>query len=118
MSAYINFNGTVCDASQPVLTHRNRAFRYGDALFETIRLMNGEILYFDKHLERLKRSMKVLGMEGHPDFSFQNLHLLIRHLDQVNELKGNGRIRFEIFREDGGLYTPDSNNVSYLIEAE
>jgi len=117
-SKYINLNGSIADASQPVLTHRNRAFRYGDALFETIRLMNGEILYFDRHLERLKRSMNVLGMEWHPDFSFQNLYLLIRHLDQVNELKGNGRIRLEVFREDGGLYTPESNKVSYLIEAE
>src|ERR1041384_5344369 len=114
MSSYINFNGTVVDASQPVLSHRNRAFRYGDALFETIRLLNSEILYFDRHLERLQRSMRVLGMEWPSDFSFQNLHLLIRHLDQVNELRGNGRIRFEVFREDGGLYTPESNRVSYL----
>jgi branched-chain amino acid aminotransferase len=42
--------------------------------------------------------------------------LSIRHLDQVNNLKGNGRIRLEVFRNDGGLYTPYSNDVSYVME--
>ena len=80
--------------------------------------MNGEVLYLEKHLARLKAGMAYLGMNWHEDFSFQNLYLIIRHLDQVNELKGNARIRMEVFREDGGYYAPESNNVSYLIEAE
>lgn len=117
MSAtYLNLNGNIVDASQPVFTAANRAFRYGDAVFETIRLMNGEILFFEKHLARLTRSMELLGMNLHEDLTFHNLYLTIRHLDQVNKLKGNGRIRLEVFRNDGGLYTPYSNDVSYVIE--
>lgn len=117
-SLYINFNGSIVNAGHPVLLHTNRAFRYGDALFETIRLMNGEILFLDKHLARLKRGMELLSMNWSDEFSFHHLHLLIRHLDQVNNLKGNGRIRLEVFRKDGGYYTPQSNDVDYLIEAE
>ncbi len=113
---YINFNGNIVDSSQPVFTAANRAFRYGDAVFETIRLMQGEILFFEKHLSRLSRSMKLLGMNPHDDLTFHNLYLSIRHLDQVNNLKGNGRIRLEVFRNDGGLYTPYSNDVSYVME--
>jgi branched-chain amino acid aminotransferase len=117
MSAtFINFNGNIIDSEQPVFTAANRAFRYGDALFETIRLMQGEILFFEKHLSRLSRSMQLLGMNPHDDLTFHNLYLSIRHLDQVNNLKGNGRIRLEVFRNDGGLYTPYSNDVSYVIE--
>jgi branched-chain amino acid aminotransferase len=115
---YINFNGSIVNADHPVLLHTNRAFRYGDALFETIRLMNGEILFLDKHLARLKRGMELLSMNWSDEFSFHHLHLLIRHLDQVNNLKGNGRIRIEVFRKDGGFYTPLSNDVDYIIEAE
>ncbi len=115
---FINFNGNIIDANQPVLTASNRAFRYGDAIFETIRIMNGEILHFEKHLKRLQQSMDLLGMLPHDDLTFHNLYLSFRHLDQVNNLKGNGRIRLEIFRNDGGLYTPQSNQVSYLIEAD
>jgi len=117
-TTFVNYNGNIVDAAEPLFSHSNRAFRYGDAVFETIRLMNGEILYFEKHLARLKTGMNYLGMNWHEDFNFQNLYLLIRHLDQVNHLKGNGRIRLEVFREDGGYYTPNSNNVSYLIESE
>ena len=115
---YINLNGSIVDASQPVLMHTNRAFRYGDAVFETIRLMNGEILFFEKHLARLRRSMEMLSMNWPDAFSFQQLHLLIRHLDQVNNLGGNARIRFEVYRKEGGYYTPLTNEVGFLIEAE
>ena len=114
---FVNYNGNIVDATQPLFTGANRAFRYGDAVFETIRLMKGEILFFDKHLHRLMQSMELLGMDQHPDLTFHNLYLSIRHLDQVNKLNGNGRIRLEIFRNDGGLYTPQDNGVSYLIES-
>lgn len=116
-STYVNYNGNIIDAKQPVFTASNRAFRYGDAIFETIRVMGGEILHFEKHLKRLQRSMDLLGMLPHDDLTFHNLYLSFRHLDQVNNLKGNGRVRLEIFRNDGGLYTPQTNEVSYLIEA-
>ncbi|MFM8433029.1 MAG: aminotransferase class IV [Bacteroidota bacterium] len=114
---HVNFNGNILPSDQPIFTSANRAFRYGDAVFETIRLMYGEILFLDKHLNRLHRSMELLGMEKNPDLNFHHLYLSIRHLDQVNKLGGHARIRVEIFRNDGGLYTPVSNSVSYLIEA-
>ena len=60
--------------------------------------------------------MELLGMNPNDDLTFHNLYLSIRHLDQVNNLKGNGRIRLEVFRNDGGLYTPHTNDVSYVIE--
>ncbi len=118
MNTFVNYNGNILPADQPVLMSNNRAFRYGDAVFETIRLMHGEILFFEKHLNRLRRSMDLLGMKWRDDFNFHNLHLLIRHLDQLNELKGNGRIRLEVFRNEGGGYAPETNEVSFMIEAE
>jgi branched-chain amino acid aminotransferase len=114
---FVNYNGNIIDSNQPVFNSSNRAFRYGDAIFETIRVMNGEILHFERHLKRLKSSMDLLGMLPNDDLTFHNLYLSFRHLDQVNNLKGNGRIRLEVFRNDGGLYTPHTNEVSYLIEA-
>jgi branched-subunit amino acid aminotransferase/4-amino-4-deoxychorismate lyase len=117
-NAFVNYNGDILPASQPVIMSNNRAFRYGDGLFETIRLMHGDILFFDKHLNRLKRCMEMLHMKWRDDFNFHNLYLLIRHLDQVNDRKGNGRIRLGVFRTDGGHYAPTTNEVSFLIEAE
>jgi branched-chain amino acid aminotransferase len=115
-ATFLNYNGNIIESTQPVFTAANRAFRYGDAVFESIRLMHGDILFFEKHLSRLSKSMELLGMNAHDDLTFHKLYLSIRHLDQVNHLKGNGRIRLEVFRNDGGLYTPYSNDVSYVIE--
>jgi len=115
---FVNYNGNILPADQPVLMANNRAFRYGDGVFESIRLMHGDILFFEKHLNRLRRSMELLGMKWKDDFDFHNLYLLIRHLDQVNDLKGNGRLRLSVFRNEGGLYAPQINDVSFLIEAE
>jgi branched-chain amino acid aminotransferase len=115
---YINFNGNIYETGEPVVSSANRAFRYGDALFETIRLMHGEIKFLEKHLARLSAGMKYLGMNEHSDLNFHNLYHIIRHLDQVNQLKGNGRIRLQVFRNDGGYYRPLSNDISYLVEAE
>ena len=115
---FINFNGNLVPSDQPVLQAGNRSFRYGDGLFETIRLMRGEVLFFEEHLRRIKKGMHLLGMESRDDFTFHNLYLLIRHLEQMNDLKGNGRIRMSIFRNEGGLYMPHSNQVSFLLEAD
>jgi len=115
---FVNYNGDILPADQPVLMASNRAFRYGDAVFETIRLMHGDILFFEKHLNRLKKSMQLLNMRWRDDFNFHHLYLLIRHLDHVNDLRGNGRIRLEVFRNGAGLYAPDSAEVSFLLEAE
>jgi len=118
LKSFVNFNGNILPADQPVLMAGNRAFRYGDAVFETIRLMKGDILFFEKHLDRLRKGMDLLGMKWRDDFTFHKLYLLIRHLDQMNDLKGNGRIRLQVFRNEGGRYAPAFNDVSFLIEAE
>ena len=115
---FINFNGNLLPSDQPVLKAGNRSFRYGDGMFETIRLMRGEVLFFEEHLRRIKKGMHLLGMESRDDLTFHNLYLLIRHLEQMNDLKGNGRIRLSVFRNEGGLYTPHSNQVSFLLEAD
>jgi branched-subunit amino acid aminotransferase/4-amino-4-deoxychorismate lyase len=118
MASFINYNGNALDADLPVLTADNRAFRYGDAMFETIRLMSGDVLYLDKHLRRLTKGMRTLGMKVPANYTMHYFYLLIRHLDQVNNLKGNARVRLEVFRNSGGYYTPVSNEVSFLIEVE
>jgi branched-subunit amino acid aminotransferase/4-amino-4-deoxychorismate lyase len=118
MPSFINYNGNAIDADLPVLTADNRAFRYGDAVFETIRLMHGDVLFLDKHLQRLTKGMKAIGMKVPDNYTMHHFYLLIRHLDQVNLLKGNARVRLEVFRNSGGFYSPASNEVSFLIQAE
>lgn len=43
-----------------VLEPHNRGVRYGDGLFETIKVIGGELMYAKSHFNRLARGMKIL----------------------------------------------------------
>lgn len=114
MSEKINLNGKIIDANQAIFTADNRAFKYGDSLFETIRVFNGRIPFLSYHLDRLKKGMDILGMNDSNDF----LHHILPEINQLIQAKGNWRIRLTVFRNDGGLYTPKSNKIQFLIKSQ
>ncbi len=114
---YILLNGKISPANQPVFTLENRGFRFGDAIFETIRYHKGVPLYFDDHYSRLLRGMTTLKMNVHSLPSVVKLKEQITSLTIKNSIFNDARIRLTIFRSDGGLYTPVSNDVSFTIEA-
>ncbi len=113
----INLNGVLHQEFEPVILVNNRAFRYGDGLFETVRVARGKIRFLDRHLERLLSSMELLKMQKPDFFSLPFFEEKINELLQHNKITEGGRVRITIFRNEGNLYEPDSNNVSYLIEA-
>jgi branched-chain amino acid aminotransferase len=55
IATYINFNGELVPANSRLLTVANRGFRYGDGLFESMRLMKGKLKFADLHADRLRR---------------------------------------------------------------
>ena len=115
---FCNYNGHLISIYEPVVSFANRAFRYGDSLFETIRVVNGEALFLQDHLRRIKVGMTVLRMNIPPTFSAENISRLITELIEKNELNNDARARLTIFRNEGGFYTPHSNDISFLIEVE
>ena len=115
---YCNYNGHLISIYEPVVSFANRAFRYGDSLFETILLVNGKALFLQDHLRRIKIGMTVLRMNIPPSFSSENISKLIAELIKKNNLQNDIRARLTIFRNEGGFYTPHSNEVSFLIETE
>lgn len=116
--AIINLNGDFFNDEAKVLSVNNRAFRYGDALFETIRCYDGKALFLDEHLSRLKKGTKTLKMDFQASFNTIWLRNQISTLIEKNNIKNDARIRLTVFREDGGLYAPESNETGYLIEAK
>jgi branched-chain amino acid aminotransferase len=98
----------------------NRAFLYGDSVFETMFATTDHVLFFRDHMERLTNAMNVLKYHipiiftDHPD----QLQSEIFRLIQKNGIFGNARIRLTVYRKSGGFYTPESNEINYLILAE
>lgn len=98
-------------------TH-NRAFRYGDAIFETIYVRYTECVALEEHIKRLHDGMRAMYMEIPDDFNYRFFRRkIIRLLNKNHHIK-NARVRIEVFRNNGGLYTPTDDSVSFVIESE
>jgi len=90
--------------------------RYGDGLFETLRIHNGEILFQQDHLDRMLRGMKALKMSIPPDFTEFFFHKQVLELALKEKIEGNARIRIGIYRSGEGQYEPVENTPEYYIE--
>lgn len=116
MQNFISHNGNFLLSDDPVITTNNRSFRYGDALFETIRIANYNPQFLKEHLQRLFNGMKVLKMEMNPLFNETYIEHAILELAQKNNIISDGRARLTVYRNEGGLYAPNDNKVSFVLE--
>jgi branched-chain amino acid aminotransferase len=114
----VNFNGTLLKEETHFLNNANRGLRYGDSLFEAIRVVNGSVYFLEEHYLRLMSSMRILRMEIPMDFTMEFLEAEIIRTVSANEINKAYRVRFTVFRNDGGLYLPETNSISYCIEAK
>lgn len=112
----INLNGTFFNKSEKFLNANNRVFKYSDGLFETVKVLNSKVCFGEDHYFRLMASMRMLRMEIPMSFTFEFFESEILKTVEENELV-DSRVRFSVFRQDGGLYNPVSNKIDYLIEA-
>lgn len=112
----INFNGNIVAEEDNILT-QNRAFLYGDGVFETVKIINNKILFLEDHYFRLMASMRVVRMEIPMNFTMEYFEEQIFSLVQQKGISASARARITVFRKEGGLYLPKTNEVSYLIHA-
>ena len=113
----INFNGAIVSNDTNLLTH-NRAFLYGDAVFETVKIVNSKILFLEDHYFRLMSSMRIVRMEIPMNFTMEYLEEQILTLAKANKLENSSRARITVYRNDGGYYLPQNNTVSFLINVD
>lgn len=93
----------------------NRAFLYGDALFETILVKNGNPIFLEEHYFRLLSGMRQLKMEIPHDFNVKNFNDILQKY--INTSKEHLlRLRITVFRKSAGFYLPSSNEIGYNID--
>ena len=119
MENMVNFNGELLSDNSLFLNHENRGLRYGDSLFETFRVINNAIIFWEDHYLRLMSSMRILRMEIPMNFTMEFLEQEILKTITSNNLESAAaRVRFTVFRNDGGLYNPETNDISFCIESK
>jgi branched-subunit amino acid aminotransferase/4-amino-4-deoxychorismate lyase len=114
---YLLHNDEFFLTTDTILTAQNRGFKYGDGLFESMRVSAGKLQFAERHADRLTAGMKALKMEGAGSMDEYFLRQKASELLKKNKLKEGARLRLSVYRADGGLYTPENNNTGYLLEA-
>jgi branched-subunit amino acid aminotransferase/4-amino-4-deoxychorismate lyase len=117
MSHYILFNDEFFAADHAIIKSSNRGFKFGDGLFESMRMCNGKLQFAEQHADRLRAGMKALKMEGYALLDEYFLRQKTAELLKKNKFNGNVRFRLTIYRDGEGLYTPSINKAGYLLEA-
>ena len=113
---FFNYNGKLYPEGSPIIGADNRGLRYGDGLFETIKMKNGKLLFEDEHFARLWKGLKVLEFEIPKHFTAEVLQKEIIALAQKNGHEAAARIRLTIIRGDGGLYDVKNHFPAYVIQ--
>ncbi|MBT3546271.1 MAG: aminotransferase class IV [Flavobacterium sp.] len=114
----LNYNGNLVAFDDVKITPNNRAFKYGDSVFETIKVVHGKLVFWEEHYFRLMASMRMLRMKIPMNFTLEFLEEEILKTVSINEIKKNRRARLSVTRKDGGFYTPNTNEIDYLIESQ
>jgi branched-chain amino acid aminotransferase len=111
----VNFNGTLVEHTANSLAD-NRGFLFGDAVFETCKIVDNQVLFLEDHYFRLMSSMRILRMEIPMNFTMEFIEQQILELVQLNAVENSARVRITVFRNSGGFYLPKTNEISYLIQ--
>ena len=113
---YLLFNDEYHAVDAPVLTTSNRGFKFGDGLFESMRMINQKLQFADLHADRLAAGMKALKIDGHALMDDYFLRQKTADLAKKNRWNGNVRFRLSVYRQGAGVYTPESNKSGYVLE--
>lgn len=93
-----------------------RALRYGDGLFETLRVSKNTLLFFTRHYSRLILGMETLGMAVPEHWQLGWLRKAILDLVAAQQVS-NARVRIQVWRAGQGRYGPETQAPDMLIES-
>lgn len=94
----------------------NRAFKYGDAFFETMLYHKGQIPLLKLHIERANRTLGLLKMQLPEGFGTNDFERLVLDF-LLKEEHPTAKVRISFWRNGQGAYLPTENSTSYIVEA-
>ena len=117
MGDYINFNGTIFREDERVFKASSRAARFGDGLFETMRIRNGKILFEPMHEDRLFHGLQLMRFVLPPFLDWAFIRSAIFEIIKKNGHDHHVRVRLMVTRGDGGIMDEPINTPQFLVES-
>lgn len=115
MKEFVNIDGEVKAGDGPVISLDNRAFHYGDGLFESLRIVDGRPCFVDAHWARLSTGAEVLRIDIPAMLDRASFERWIVELAMRCGFS-SARCRFTLYRGGGGHYRPESNEGRFTME--
>ena len=113
---FISFNNQIVSKETPLFTIANRSFCYGDGFFDSMRITGSEMPFIKNHFDRIKETASVLEINLPPDLSIESLQETVKLLAEKNGVEKEGKARINFYRNEGGLYAPESNTCSVIVD--
>ena len=112
----INYNGNFQDSL--IKDFNNRGFLYGDSVFETIKIIDNKIIFWEEHYLRLMSSMRILRIEIPNNYTPEFFEEQIIKTNQKIDPLFSGRVRLSVYRDGKGLYLPKNNSPAFVITSK
>ena len=111
MEKYVYLKGAFVKESQAKVSVQERGFRFGDGLFETIRVNNGKLYQYKAHINRLQKGLKALRIT----YNIDDLEAIFKELIVKNSVK-EGFVRLSISRGIGSVgYLPNVRGRATIV---
>jgi 4-amino-4-deoxychorismate lyase len=114
---FLVYNNLLTEETGFALPPDNRALTYGDGFFETIRYQNGHLWFWPDHADRISDSLTTLYLTEPIDFAETVLYQISKLLTVNKLLVSTARIKLQVWRKPGGLYTPTGVGIDWLLTA-
>lgn len=110
MGNMVNHNGKIVPGEALLVHASSRGLRYGDGLFDTGKILSGELELWAYHFERLYAGLQTLQFAIPADFTISYLKGEVLKLAKQNGHERLGRIRINVFRDE-------DQQLNFLIES-
>lgn len=114
---WIWHNGALLPAKKKIIAAQNRGFRYGDGLFETIKVLNENILLSAYHWERLFAGLHLLNFTIPSFFTENYIETAIKQLLHANKHLEGASVRCMVYRGEGNVWKANNLFPHLLIES-
>ncbi|MGC8682845.1 MAG: aminotransferase class IV [Athalassotoga sp.] len=92
---YIFVNGKILDSESPAIKVFDRGMVFGDGLYDVIKMQNGNFIFLEDHIERMKKSAKFFGIKF--PYDLEEIFEIGQKLSTMNDLK-EGELYLQLTR--------------------